>query len=165
MTTTVRMHSALALPHDTSYSNGSLFITSLSFFLSLSLTNITLFFKRRMDRLSALRSMLWANGFVFKLILSSLGSLAAYGLYQILRVKYRHYKSPLNILPGPPNASTIIGNLGQIRDAEPGAMHTEWIEKYGPVIQYKGFFGVSTWPFPNHVRVTDRAFRSQGCLQ
>ena len=102
--------------------------------------------KQLMDRLTELPAALTADGIVLKLVLSSLGSLAAYGLYKVLRLQYRYRTSPLNDLPGPPSDSLILGNLGQIRDADPGAMHVEWTEKYGSCMQYKGFFGVSRSP-------------------
>lgn len=35
-------------------------------------------------------------------------------------------------------------NLAEMRTAENIKMHEEWIEKYGKVIKYKGFFNVSS---------------------
>ncbi|BGP08742.1 hypothetical protein JCM10049v2_004592 [Rhodotorula toruloides] len=49
--------------------------------------------------------------------------------------------SPLHDLPGPPPESLLYGNVKRILQDPPGVPHIEWNDKYGGVVQYRGFFG------------------------
>lgn len=80
---------------------------------------------------------------LIKLSLAALSTLAAYGLFKLLRVVVRPLSSPLRVLPGPASSSLIFGNMGEIRRADTSSQHEAWIQQYGKVMQYKAFLGVS----------------------
>ena len=92
---------------------------------------------------TTLATFVAADDVLLKLVLSSVASLSAYGLYRLLRRIYRTCTSPLHALPGPPNESFLFGNLLRIRDADAAEVHLEWANQYGPAMQYKAFFSVS----------------------
>lgn len=52
-----------------------------------------------------------------QLLGSIAGTLALYGVYQILRLVYASWTNPLRDLPGPKNASWFYGNLKDIWQA------------------------------------------------
>jgi len=61
---------------------------------------------------------------------------------------YPTFLSPLRHIPGPPNASKHnkfrlpwIGNMVDILAEEAGIPHRRWIEEYGGIVRYRGFFG------------------------
>lgn len=80
---------------------------------------------------------------ILRLFLAAGTTVALYGAYKLGVQLLAPYFSPLRDLPGPKSKSFIWGNLGEIRKAENSKLHEEWIEKYGKVIKYKGFFNVS----------------------
>jgi len=52
-----------------------------------------------------------------RIVASLLATLGSYSVYKLLKFFYSNLTSPLRVLPGPPNASIIYGNLKQIWDA------------------------------------------------
>ncbi|KAI5123785.1 hypothetical protein M0805_009080 [Coniferiporia weirii] len=50
-------------------------------------------------------------------------------------------KSPLSNIPGPPNASWLTGNFGQLFNRNAWGFHRELREKYGNVARIKGILG------------------------
>lgn len=80
---------------------------------------------------------------ILRLFLAAGTTIVLYGVYKLGVQLLAPYFSPLRDLPGPKSKSFIWGNLGEIRKAENSKLHEEWIEKYGKVIKYKGFFNVS----------------------
>ncbi|GLB35548.1 putative cytochrome p450 [Lyophyllum shimeji] len=69
-------------------------------------------------------------------------TLTAYGLYRGLKVIYEQITSPLRHLPGPKSKSWIYGNFKEIWEAENSVLHEQWIQEYGPTIQYAGILGM-----------------------
>ena len=51
---------------------------------------------------------------LFNLLLSTGGTLLAYGVYRLLCVLYAQYTSPLRDIPGPESPSFLYGNFRQI---------------------------------------------------
>jgi len=49
--------------------------------------------------------------------ISLLCTLGLYSVYKLLRFFYNNLTSPLRVLPGPPSASIMYGNLKQIWEA------------------------------------------------
>ncbi|KAF8191593.1 cytochrome P450 [Mycena galopus ATCC 62051] len=78
-----------------------------------------------------------------KLLFSVAGSLAVYALYQIFKLVYQEFNSPLKSLPGPKSAHPFYGNLRDIWKAENSVLHEEWVREYGSTLKYKGFFGLT----------------------
>ncbi|KAJ7123213.1 cytochrome P450 [Mycena filopes] len=78
-----------------------------------------------------------------KLLASLAGSAVAFGLYQVLKLVYREYTSPLRHLPGPKSPHFFFGNFREIWKAENSVMHEQWVREYGPTIKYKGLFGIT----------------------
>ena len=76
------------------------------------------------------------------ILYASLG-VAALGLYKLAVALSKPLQSPLLTLPGPKSPSWLWGQSKQIFAAENSVLHQEWIEKYGKVITYTGFLGVS----------------------
>ena len=76
------------------------------------------------------------------ILYASLG-VAALGLYKLVVALSKPLRSPLLTLPGPKSPSWLWGQSKQIFAAENSVLHQEWIEKYGKVITYTGFLGVS----------------------
>ncbi|KAJ6500711.1 cytochrome P450 [Mycena sanguinolenta] len=78
-----------------------------------------------------------------KLFFSVAGSLGAYTLYQIFKLVYREFNSPLKYLPGPKSTHLFYGNLRDISNAENSVLHEQWVREYGSTLKYKGFFGLT----------------------
>lgn len=70
-------------------------------------------------------------------------ALVAIPTVRFIRGLIRSYFSPLRALPGP-EGEFLFGNYKDMRDFDVGVWHEQMIEKYGPVMAFKGFFGVST---------------------
>jgi len=51
------------------------------------------------------------------------------------------YVSSLRDLPGPPLRRGPLGHFLEMMIAEPGAMSSQWADKYGPVVRIVGPFG------------------------
>ncbi|KAI0634029.1 cytochrome P450 [Trametes polyzona] len=60
-------------------------------------------------------------------------------LWRTRRLLLRPFRSPLLIIPGPPNSSWLFGNLQGLREDEDG-ISKEWFNRYGHVFMYRGFF-------------------------
>ncbi|KAF7359134.1 hypothetical protein MSAN_01255000 [Mycena sanguinolenta] len=73
-----------------------------------------------------------------KLFFSAAGSLGAYALYQIFKLVYREFNSPLKSLPGPKSTHFFYGNLKDISNAENSVLHEQWVREYGSTLKYKG---------------------------
>ena len=82
-----------------------------------------------------------AFGVVVQIIL---GLLAIIGtvLYRLSPILGKIFRSSLLILPGPPNATLLLGSLKEIYESEGEILLNEWIEQYGPNLVYRGFFSV-----------------------
>ncbi|KAJ7778733.1 cytochrome P450 [Mycena maculata] len=78
-----------------------------------------------------------------RLLASVAGTLGAYALYQILKLIYGEFNSPLRLLPGPKSTHFFYGNLRDIWKAENSVLHEQWVQEYGPTIKYKAFFGMT----------------------
>ncbi|KAJ7253334.1 cytochrome P450 [Mycena haematopus] len=65
-----------------------------------------------------------------KLLFSVAGSLGAYALYQIFKVIYQEFNSPIKFLPGPKSTHLLYGNLS--------VLHEQWVREYGSTLKYKG---------------------------
>lgn len=48
---------------------------------------------------------------------------------------------PYKNVPGPKAPSIILGHAKEIIYDEPNAVHTRWMEQYGPVVRYRSVFG------------------------
>ncbi|EIW53608.1 cytochrome P450 [Trametes versicolor FP-101664 SS1] len=75
--------------------------------------------------------------------LASFAGLIVLALWKIWPMLSRAYTSPLRNLPGPPSPSWIYGNIKAIQDEDNSVPQERWAAEYGPVISYKGFFGLS----------------------
>ncbi|KAG0335278.1 hypothetical protein BG004_000065 [Podila humilis] len=80
---------------------------------------------------------------------TSLSTLVAVFTSYLFYTTYFHpnYISPLRHIPGPPNVSKhnpyklpFVGNLLDILKEEAGVPHRRWIEQYGGIVVYRGFF-------------------------
>ncbi|KAJ7272844.1 cytochrome P450 [Mycena rebaudengoi] len=81
---------------------------------------------------------------MFSRLVASAGSLGlAYIVYQLLKVAYREFNSPLRHLPGPKSSHFFFGNIRDIWKAENSVLHEAWVRKYGPTLRYKGFIGMT----------------------
>ncbi|KDR80817.1 hypothetical protein GALMADRAFT_241271 [Galerina marginata CBS 339.88] len=78
-----------------------------------------------------------------QLLGSFVATLGIYVVYKFFDFIYVQWTSPLNDLPGPPSTSLFYGNLKEIMEAENSVLHEQWVEEYGPVIKYKGLFGLN----------------------
>ena len=85
---------------------------------------------------------------LLKLSLAALCTLTVYGLAKAVRWLLRPLSSSLRDLQGPQSSSFIYGNLSEIRKADVLELHETWAHKYGNVMKYKAFFGVSRAPDP-----------------
>lgn len=68
-------------------------------------------------------------------------SLALYAAYVYLAALVRPSFSYLRDVPGPDRDSVLWGSLPKILEAEPGRPGVEWMEEFGEVVRYTGFFG------------------------
>ncbi|KAG5642330.1 hypothetical protein DXG03_003005 [Asterophora parasitica] len=83
---------------------------------------------------------------VFTQLLGSLGgTLAAYGVYRLLKLVFMELTSPLRNLPGPKNPSIIWGNLKEMREEMTieDALLNRWVEAHGTTFKYHGILGMS----------------------
>ncbi|KAF9234847.1 cytochrome P450 [Melanogaster broomeanus] len=93
-----------------------------------------------------------------KLLLSAFVSVAAFGLWKLIRLVYHEVTSPLRHLPGPKGTSWIYGHLCDIFKGENCALHEEWVKEYGNTLKLKGIFSTN-WLFTmdthaiNHVLI------------
>lgn len=46
------------------------------------------------------------------------------------------------MLPGPPSASWLFGNLKQLNETQEDRILDQWAEEYGPVVRISGFLNV-----------------------
>ncbi|KIK56481.1 hypothetical protein GYMLUDRAFT_47014 [Collybiopsis luxurians FD-317 M1] len=67
-------------------------------------------------------------------ILSSITAL--YVWYKLTR------RSPFDHIPGPPSKSFLLGNLGELMQAQVGSTDFAWQETYGDVVKFKAAFGI-----------------------
>ncbi|KII91550.1 hypothetical protein PLICRDRAFT_51689 [Plicaturopsis crispa FD-325 SS-3] len=78
-------------------------------------------------------------------LLSSVGlTLLTLGVYNVAKFLYRRSTSPLHQLPGPANPSWVSGNLRDIFNADPLALHEQWVEEFGPTLKYAGYLNAAT---------------------
>ncbi|KAI8972453.1 cytochrome P450 [Trametes punicea] len=72
------------------------------------------------------------------LVLAVLGSI----LWRLRAFILVQFQSPFLKLPGPPSPSRFFGNVKQIHESDNDFICDEWLEQYGPVIMYRGFFNM-----------------------
>ncbi|KAJ7496540.1 cytochrome P450 [Mycena latifolia] len=77
-----------------------------------------------------------------KLLTSVSGTLGAYALYQVLKLVYQEFNSPIRHLPGPKSTHFFYGNFKEIWQDNSG-IHERWVQEYGPTLKFKGFFGLT----------------------
>ncbi|OJT13786.1 Phylloquinone omega-hydroxylase CYP4F2 [Trametes pubescens] len=69
--------------------------------------------------------------------------------HRILSARSRN--SALWMLPGPPSASWLFGNLKQLNETQEDRILDQWAEEYGPVVRISGFLN-SPIVFPTDTR-------------
>ncbi|KAI0039884.1 hypothetical protein FA95DRAFT_968067 [Auriscalpium vulgare] len=57
-------------------------------------------------------------------------------------VRHRFRQLPLRTIPGPPRASFVEGNLGQMYNPQAKAFHRHLTKTYGDIIKVNGLLGV-----------------------
>ncbi|KAJ6535265.1 cytochrome P450 [Mycena vulgaris] len=82
---------------------------------------------------------MWSN-----LVSSSIGVLATYVLYRVIKMAYMKLTSPLRNLPGPKSAYWVSGSLTEILNNLDLRLEETWIKRYGPTMRVSGFFGESS---------------------
>ncbi|CAK5263997.1 unnamed protein product [Mycena citricolor] len=80
---------------------------------------------------------------ITKVLVALGGTLGAFGLYELLKLVYKEFNSPIKHLPGPKPTHWFYGNMRDIFRAEASVLHEQWVQEYGPTIKYKGLFGMS----------------------
>ncbi|KAJ7279322.1 cytochrome P450 [Mycena rebaudengoi] len=80
---------------------------------------------------------------LLRLVATVAGTLGAYALYEILKLIYQDLRPPLRHLPGPKSTHWFYGNLRDIQRADNSVLHEQWVQKYGPVLKYKAFLGLT----------------------
>ncbi|KAF7972061.1 hypothetical protein HWV62_19211 [Athelia sp. TMB] len=76
-------------------------------------------------------------------LLSALGTLLAYGLWQLYNLVELRWTSPLLRLPGPKSAHPLFGNINEMEMAENSiAMHDAWFREYGMTHKFHDLGGV-----------------------
>ncbi|KAJ7640464.1 cytochrome P450 [Mycena polygramma] len=78
-----------------------------------------------------------------KLLGSVAGSLGAYLAYEVLKMIYGEFTSPIRHLPGPKSTHWFYGNMKEIFKAENSVMHEQWVKEFGPTLKYKALFGMT----------------------
>ncbi|GAA5992389.1 hypothetical protein JCM10908_000458 [Rhodotorula pacifica] len=79
---------------------------------------------------------------VWSALLSAISSLLAYIAYILLFTLLNpSLFSNLREVPGPTRQSFLWGSLPEILEEEPGKPGVRWMDEYGSVIRYTGFFG------------------------
>ncbi|KAG0045934.1 hypothetical protein BGZ83_008843 [Gryganskiella cystojenkinii] len=82
--------------------------------------------------------------------LSALSTIVAFVSSYLIYTTYIHptFLSPLRHIPGPANKSKYnkyrlpwIGNMVDILAEEAGVPHRQWINQFGGIVMYRGFFG------------------------
>ncbi|OSD00673.1 cytochrome P450 [Trametes coccinea BRFM310] len=72
------------------------------------------------------------------IILAVLGSI----LWKLRPFIVGQFMSPLLNLKGPRSSSWFYGNLNDKHNSEDTMVYDQWIEQYGPVLSYRGFFNM-----------------------
>ncbi|KAI0633788.1 cytochrome P450 [Trametes polyzona] len=67
-------------------------------------------------------------------------ALSAYALWRLYCKWHFVYRTPLRVLPGPPAASFIYGNLREITKEDNFVVIDRWFEQYGPTFKDTEFF-------------------------
>ncbi|CAL1706741.1 unnamed protein product [Somion occarium] len=61
-------------------------------------------------------------------------------LWKLVELIGRPYRSPLRVLPGPPNPSWLLGFFFAEEESDPRKMQEEWVETYGKNVVTLGLF-------------------------
>ncbi|KAJ7857550.1 cytochrome P450 [Mycena leptocephala] len=80
---------------------------------------------------------------LLKLLISVLGSLGAYTLYQVFQLVFREFNSSLRHLPGPKSTHFFYGNVKDLRKTEKSLLYEQWVQEYGSTLRYNGLFGLT----------------------
>jgi hypothetical protein len=78
--------------------------------------------------------------YFLQLFLSFAGTLGAYALFEVLKVVYREFTSPIQRLPGPNGGHWLYGKFKEL--TEDSTLEEQWAQQYGSVLKYNGFLGV-----------------------
>lgn len=73
--------------------------------------------------------------------LSAIGTWIGYVAYILLYTLLHPHLSNLSEVPGPKRESFLWGSLPTILEAEPGRPGVKWMDEFGSVVRYTGFFG------------------------
>ena len=82
-------------------------------------------------------------------ILVALFVAAALALRKLVPLVVQRYTSAVRNLPGPPSSHWLYGNLRDVFGGEVDSrsvVFEDWFAKYGHVVRFKGFLGVSLDP-------------------
>ncbi|GAA5969353.1 hypothetical protein JCM8115_003109 [Rhodotorula mucilaginosa] len=82
----------------------------------------------------------WQHPISFAL-LSAIGTWIGYVAYILLYTLLHPHLSNLREVPGPKRESFLWGSLPTILEAEPGRPGVKWMDEFGSVVRYTGFFG------------------------
>ena len=114
---------------------------------------------------------------------TSAAAAAFLGLFLALH-KLKRLRSPLRLIPGPPEKSWIFGHFFELLGVgKAGEIHGEWVRKYGDILTYDMFLlgsrvmicdadalkrvmisNVTNYVRPNYVRLLFEDFMGQGLL-
>lgn len=76
-------------------------------------------------------------------VLAVIFAISAYAAWRVYSFVSFVYRTPLRILPGPPVASLVYGNLKEIQEVEGSFLPDRWFTKYGKNYVDHEFFLVS----------------------
>lgn len=76
-------------------------------------------------------------------VLAVIFAVSAYAVWRAYSFVSFVYRTPLRILPGPPVASLVYGNLKEIQEVEGSSLPDQWFTKYGKNFVDHEFFLVS----------------------
>ncbi|KAJ7284064.1 cytochrome P450 [Mycena rebaudengoi] len=79
--------------------------------------------------------------YFLQLFLSFAGTLGAYALFEVLKVVYREFTSPIQRLPGPNGGHWLYGKFKEL--TEDSTLEEQWAQQYGSVLKYNGFLGAA----------------------
>ncbi|KAF8816768.1 cytochrome P450 [Phlegmacium glaucopus] len=78
-----------------------------------------------------------------QLVVSLACILLVYGIYKISTFIRDEVTSPSRDIPGPTSPSFLYGNLKELSASYDSVLQEDWLNQYGPTIQFKGVLGTS----------------------
>ena len=79
---------------------------------------------------------------IAKILLSIVLIILGSALWKIIPLIYRSFTSPLRQMPGPPNASLLLGDFSEMVDAENSVLEEKWVAEHGHSIIFPSLFSV-----------------------